>query len=68
MVESLRELRDLSDDELIRRYDAAAPHTGVGTAHYLDEFRHREIARQTRTLVMLTVFIAILTVANVAAS
>lgn len=60
---SIRELRTLSDEELIRRHDEEATHTVVGTQYYLDELHRRAQERQTTTIVRYTRYIFWLTVA-----
>lgn len=37
-----RDLKHLSREELIQRYDAEAERTVVGTGYYLEELRYRE--------------------------
>lgn len=71
MIPKYGELRKLSDQDLIERYDSEAQHTTVGTSFYLDEMARRAMERQTRDMLDftkhvrdLTVFIAILTVLN----
>lgn len=51
----------MSDADLIAHHDHAAPHTEVGTQWFVAELRHREIARRTKALVVLTVIIGVLT-------
>ena len=62
MAEFVRELRALSDDELIRRYDSLAGSTVVGTQHYLDELNRRDQVRQTEAMHGLTKWITRMTV------
>lgn len=45
MVRSVRELRETSDDELIREHDAKAKHTEVGTGYYMEELDRRSRER-----------------------
>jgi len=61
MSVSVRQLREMSDDELMQLHDGEMINTVVGTAHYLGELRHREIARQTNAMLQLTKVIAWLT-------
>ena len=63
MAETIEELRSLSDDELIRRHDALAGNTVVGTQHYLDELTRRDVVRQGERMEKLTRSINILTIA-----
>jgi hypothetical protein len=72
VAETIAELRSLPDEEIIRRHDAQAIHTVVGTQHYLDELARRDAERQgkrmealTRSINRLTVLIAIATVVGV---
>ena len=62
MAESVNDLRALSDDELIRRYDGLARNTVVGTQHYLDELSRRYQVRQTEAMLALTKWITRMTV------
>jgi hypothetical protein len=41
MIPTYEQLGSLSDQDLVDRYDAAAPHTVVGTGFYLDELNRR---------------------------
>jgi hypothetical protein len=61
MTRSIRELRDASDDELIRNHDMLARNTSVGVNYYLDELARRESARQQATMIRLTWAIAAMT-------
>lgn len=61
MSESLRELRLLSDDELIKRHDEHAQHTQVGINHYLAELSRRDLDRQTQAMLRYTWWITIMT-------
>lgn len=74
MSETLKGLRELPLEELIKRHDAAAPHTMVGVAYYLEEIARRDAVRQieetirlTRVITSLTAVIAVLTAINVVA-
>ena len=58
---SLTELRALSEDEIIERYNQLATQTVVGTAFYLDELRARDLERSTRMMTRLTQWIFALT-------
>ena len=73
MAETIEELRSLPDEEIIKRHDAQAVHTVVGTQHYLNELARRDAVRQgermealTRSINVLTVVITIATVVGVA--
>lgn len=74
MIPSYEQLEALSDHDLIRRYNAAATNTVVGTAFYLEELSRRSAAREnarmlemTATLRLLTWVITGLTVVNLIA-
>lgn len=47
MVRSIRDLRNTSDDELIREHDEHARHTSVGTGYYMEELDRRSRERST---------------------
>lgn len=52
---SIAQLRDMSDDELIRAHDRLAKNTqGVGVNYYLAELARRDSARQQLTMIRLT--------------
>ena len=65
----LSDLRKLTDDELIKRYDEQAKKTPVGTNYYQDELNRRSQDRQTKAMMKLTKWIgfmtAVVTVATV---
>ncbi|MEA2573358.1 MAG: hypothetical protein QOH93_656 [Chloroflexia bacterium] len=61
MSETLKDLRALPDEELIRRHDEHAQSTVVGTAHYLRELERRDQDRQTQAMVNLTRWITLMT-------
>jgi hypothetical protein len=74
MTQSIEELRKLSDKEVIALHDEVAVHTVAGVQFYLDEINRREQNKQTdlmvkytKQMLMLTVFVAALTVVNVIA-
>jgi hypothetical protein len=54
MAETIAELRNLTDEEIIRRHDENAIHTIVGTQHYLDELARRDAVRQGERMEKLT--------------
>ena len=62
MAESVHNLRTLSDNELIKQHDSLARNTVVGTQHYLDELNRRDHIRQTEAMLILTKWIARMTV------
>jgi hypothetical protein len=53
MSSTYRELRSLTDDQLIDAHDGAAKNTVVGVSYFLDELRRREQARTNRNLGVL---------------
>jgi hypothetical protein len=61
VAETIEELRSLPRDEIIRRHDASAVHTVVGTQHYLDELARRDAEEQGRRMEALTWSINVLT-------
>ena len=61
MTRSIRELRDTTDDVLIRDHDVLAESTVVGVDYYLDELARRESARQQARMIKLTYAIAVMT-------
>ena len=72
MAESRTELRELTDDELIEKYDQTARNTQVGLRHWADELNRRSQKRQTdsmlrltRSINRMTVVITVATVMNV---
>lgn len=73
MSETMAELRELDEDELIKRHDRNAKNAVVGLQHYLDELRYREqsrIVESTKTLTKyifwLTLVVTVATIFNVA--
>jgi hypothetical protein len=68
---TLKELRELTDEQLIAEHDNVAQSTArLGVNYYLDELKRREQNKQTeamlaytRRMLWLTVFVAICTVA-----
>lgn len=59
---TLKQLKDMSDDDLIEFYDAKAQNTEVGISFYLDELRNRETARLNKKIVVMTRWITVLTI------
>jgi len=59
---SLRELKSMSNEELVSAYDTHAQGTQVGTSFLLDEIRYREMADLNAKVVSLTKWITFLTV------
>jgi len=58
-------VKKMTDDDLVAAYDAHAVHTVAGLGFYRDEILRRQIARQSRIMVWLTVATVALAVANV---
>ena len=74
MADSYEKLRQLSTEDLIRRYDHKAESTAVGLSFIREEIARREAEKQTRHMLeltrqmrALTIVITILTVINVVA-
>lgn len=72
MAPSHVDLANLSDDELVARYNTLASTTVVGTQFYLDELTRRRMSKEsarmltlTQTMERLTWVILILTVINI---
>lgn len=72
MAETVEELRNLSEDSLIRRHDKKAKQTMVGTAHYLQELERRDhlsinksMLKYTRYIFWFTVAVTVFTMINV---
>ena len=62
MAHSLAELRALSDDEVISRYDGQARTTGVGLDHWLNEMDRRYQERHTDSMYRFTKWITLMTI------
>ena len=62
MAESLAELRGLTDDEVVRRYDQQAQRTQVGLQHWSDELNRRYQERQTDSMLGFTKWITRMTI------
>lgn len=60
-IPTLRELRDMPEEELVQAYDARARRSIGGPDFYLAEIRAREAARQTGEMVRLTRLMTFLT-------
>lgn len=67
-IPKLDELRKLSAQDVIERYDSLAPNTRVGTDFWIAELNRRYLERKTNTMVTLTKWImgftAIVTIAT----
>lgn len=73
MIPKYAELRKLTDEELIQRYDKEAENTVVATGFYLGELSHRSMERRsermlefTKQIRTCTVVIVVLTIVNAA--
>lgn len=55
MVYSIKELRELDDEQLIREHDDKAKNTSVGTQYYMDELDRRSRGRNEKAMLKLTV-------------
>jgi hypothetical protein len=62
MSESIRELRSLRDEEVIRLHDQRAVRTEVGTNHYLAELQRRDQQRGNDVMLAYTRQIRIMTI------
>lgn len=55
MVYSIKELRELTDEELIKEHDNKAKNTVAGTQYYIDELDRRSRDRNERAMLKLTI-------------
>lgn len=55
------ELVNLSDEELIQKYDDKASYTSVGINYYMEEIQRRRTEKSNRLMVKLTKWITIMT-------
>ncbi len=62
MAEKLKELQNLSETELEKRYDEVANNTSVGLNFYLAEIVRRQQHKQTIWIIILTIIMCIATV------
>jgi CHASE3 domain sensor protein len=65
---TLKQLREIPNEELVRLHDEIAVHTQVGVDYYLSELARRDAAAQTRQMLLLTWVIAIFTAVVTAAA
>jgi hypothetical protein len=54
MAESIKQLRQLTDDEIIARHDKHAQSTSVGTNHYLTGLARRDQEKHDQVMLDLT--------------
>ena len=64
MAMTLRQLRDASDEDLIKAHDDIAHTLDPGVSYYLDELGRRDTERAIRADQQLARYILYLTVAN----
>ena len=57
----IAELRELSDEELIKEHDRIAPSTNVGVIYYLEELARRDQARQAASMLRYTSWVMAMT-------
>ena len=62
IAKTMREIKSMSDEQLIREYDEIAESTMHGTSFYLDELRARESSRVATSVQKFTKWIFWLTV------
>lgn len=63
MSELIKDLRALSDEEIIERHDRLAEHTQADVNYYLREIVRRDQDGQTKAMLKYTKWITIMTVA-----
>ncbi len=73
MAHSIKDLKEQTDDEIIKRHDNAAQNTAVGVSYYLEELRARKMEsyaqkmdRLTAGIFWMTLVVTIATCINVA--
>jgi hypothetical protein len=64
---NIKDLRSISDEELIRLHDALAVNTSVGVDYYLEELQRREQRRANEISERLSRRVVVLTLVNTAA-
>ena len=64
MAEKLKELQNLSEIELEKRYDEVAKNTSVSLNFYLAEIVRRQQEKQTKMICILTLIMCIATVVS----
>ena len=55
MVYSIKQLRKLTDEQLIQEHDDKAKNTVVGTQYYMDELDRRSRDRNEKAMLKLTI-------------
>lgn len=58
---TLKELRALSDDELVEKYDNTANHTSVGLNYYAEELNRRSNEKTNDVMIKCTKWITAMT-------
>ncbi|MFH1367937.1 MAG: hypothetical protein ABII64_02295 [Elusimicrobiota bacterium] len=61
MVETLKELKSMSDEELFKVYDEVAKQTGKSTSFYITEINRRDQEKQTSIMIKCTKWITFMT-------
>lgn len=56
-----KKLQEMSDDELVQKYDEQAQHTVVGINYYAGELNRRQSEKSNKVMVKCTVAITIMT-------
>jgi hypothetical protein len=64
MTKKYSDFKAMTDEQIIKMHDDAAPYVELGVRDLLAELTLREQARQTRTMVLLTRVIAVWTAVN----
>jgi CII-binding regulator of phage lambda lysogenization HflD len=71
MTPTLKQLQEMSDDDIIETYNSTSKNTAVGLQFFLDELNRRsqnrqsnEMLRMTRQVTFMTVITTIATVIN----
>ena len=57
----LKELRELTDEQLFDLYDKTANHTSVGLNYYAEELNRRSNENTNKTMIRCTLWITIMT-------
>ncbi len=57
----LKELRELTDEQLVELYDKTANHTAVGLNYYTEELNRRSNENTNKTMIRCTLWITIMT-------
>jgi hypothetical protein len=68
MARSLKELKSMSDDDLVLAHDRLAEHTQEGIQYYLAELDRRGQSRLNRTMLILNAIALIVALISLAVS